>query len=252
MPSFCMGCEALFDSRFFWAVAIAALAGIVRGFSGFGAALIFVPLAGALYEPRVAILVLWVIDALGTVPYLPHHFRRAYWPEVWPLTIGSAAAMPFGVWTLVHIDPMPLRWAVCGVVLASTLALASGWRYQRTPTRAMALGVGGFAGFTNGALGIGGPPLVLFWLGGQTDAARARSNIFAYFALTSAIALGLYLWRGIFTWPILALALALLPAYAIPLRLGDKLFRRSSERLFRRIAFWICGVAAVMGLPIWG
>ncbi len=250
--SFCAECTAVFDSRFPWALAIAALAGLVRGFSGFGAALVFVPLAGALYDPRVAILILWVIDALGTAPYLPYHFRRAYWPEVWPLTIGSTIALPLGVWVLVHVDPVPLRWAVCGMVLVSTLALASGWRYHRTPARAMSLAVGGFAGFTNGAIGIGGPPLVLFWLGGQTDAARARSNIFTYFALTSAITLGLYLWRGIFTLPILAVSLALLPAYAFSLIVGNRLFRRASEALFRRIAFWICGAAAAMGLPVWG
>jgi uncharacterized membrane protein YfcA len=249
--SFCLGCTGLFDSRFPWAVLAAALAGLVRGFSGFGAALIFIPLGGALYGPRIAVLILWVIDVVATVPYLPYHFRRAHWGEIVPLVIGSTVALPLGVWILVHVDPVPLRWAICGVVLASTLGLASGWRYQRQPTTGISLSVGGVAGLSNGAVGIGGPPLILFWLGGQAGGAQTRSNIFAYFGLTSFVTLALYLWQGIFTLPILMLGLALLPAYGIPLLLGDWLFRRSTDTWFRRIAFWLCGAAAVMGLPIW-
>lgn len=252
VPSFCVDCASLFDSRFFWALAAAALAGVVRGFSGFGAALIFVPLGGALYGPKVAVLILWVIDAVATAPYLPYHFRRAHWREIVPLIIGSTIALPLGVWILVHVDPVPLRWAVCCVVLASTLGLASGWRYQRQSTTGLSLTVGGVAGLSNGAVGIGGPPLVLFWLGGQANSAQTRSNIFTYFALSGVITLILYLWQGIFTLPILALGVALLPAYGIPLLIGDRLFRHATENWFRRIAFWICGAAAVMGLPLWG
>ena len=42
------------DNRFVAAVLIAALAGLVRGFSGFGSALIYMPLIAAVYEPRIA------------------------------------------------------------------------------------------------------------------------------------------------------------------------------------------------------
>lgn len=242
---------SLFDHRFGWAVAAAALAGLVRGYSGFGAALIFVPLGGALSDPKVAVLVLWVIDAVATTPFLPPHFRRAYWPEVIPLMLGSLAALPIGVTLLVWGDPVPLRWAVCATVLVFTAALATGWRYQRKPGIPMSLGVGAVAGFTNGAVGIGGPPLVLFWLGGRSDSSQTRSNIYTYFALSSVVTLVLYLWQGIFTLPVLLLGLALLPAYGLPLLAGDRLFRRATDAGFRRVAFWICAAAAVMGMPIW-
>ena len=42
----------------------AFLAGLARGFSGFGAALIFIPLASAIVGPRVASAVLLVVDAV--------------------------------------------------------------------------------------------------------------------------------------------------------------------------------------------
>ncbi len=242
---------ALIDQRFAWAAAAAALAGLVRGFSGFGAALTFIPLASLAYEPRVAIIALWVVDAIGTTPFIAPHLRRAAWREVGALLGGSLVAMPAGVWVLANTAPEPLRWAVSLFVLASTVALASGWRYQSRPTIPVSVAVGGFAGFTNGAVGIGGPPLVLFWLGGQSSAAQARSNIFAYFALSTLIGFGLYLWQGIFTMPILVFGILLTPFYMIPVKLGDRLFRRGSETLFRRVAFLLCGAAGIVGLPIW-
>lgn len=242
---------ALIDQRFAWAAAAAALAGLVRGFSGFGAALTFIPLASLAYEPRVAIIALWVVDAIGTTPFIAPHLRRAAWREVGALLGGSLVAMPAGVWVLANAAPEPLRWAVSLFVLASTVALASGWRYQSRPTIPVSVAVGGFAGFTNGAVGIGGPPLVLFWLGGQSSAAQARSNIFAYFALSTLIGFGLYLWQGIFTMPILVFGILLTPFYMIPVKLGDRLFRRGSETLFRRVAFLLCGAAGIVGLPIW-
>ncbi len=251
LPAFCADCTALFDSRFAWAAAIAALAGLVRGFSGFGAALMFVPLCGILYGPTVAVLALWVIDAFATAPIVTRHLKRATWRELGPLLIGSTVLLPFGVWVLAHSDPDPLRWAISGMVLASTVALASGWRYRRAPTMAVSLAVGGVAGFTNGAVGIGGPPLVLFWLGGRSDTGLVRTNIFAYFAITTVITLALYAWHGIFTGSIILLGFALLPLYGLGLFLGDRLFRGASDVVFRRVAFGLCAVSGVLGLPIW-
>jgi len=242
---------ALLDGRFPWVAAAAALAGFVRGFSGFGAALIFIPLADIPYDPATAIIGLWVIDAIAAAPLLPPHFRRAVWREVLPLLIGSAIALPFGVWILSHAEQSALRWGVCLMVLISTLCLASGWRYRRAPSLPATLAVGGVAGFTSGAVGIGGPPLVLFWLAGQANAVQARSNIFAYFALTTFTAIGPYVWQGLFTAERLVLGAALTPFYMAPMMLGDRLFRRTGDTAFRQVAFWLCAAAAILGLPLW-
>lgn len=241
----------LIDRRFAWAAAAAALAGLVRGFSGFGAALTFIPLASMAYDPKVAIIALWVVDAVGTLPVLPYHMRRVVWADLRWLVLGTALAMPLGVWVLVTADPVPLRWGVCLFVLACTAALASGWRYRGRPHVAASVAVGGFAGFSNGAVGIGGPPLVLFWLAGQTSAAQARTNIFVYFALTTVAAFALYIWQGIFTIPIVVFGVALAPFYMLPFKLGDRLFHYGSEVVFRRVAFGLCAAAGVLGLPLW-
>ncbi len=60
---------ALTDRRFAAALGVAALSGFVRGFSGFGSALIYIPLIAAIYEPRIAAPTLLLIDLAGSVPF---------------------------------------------------------------------------------------------------------------------------------------------------------------------------------------
>ncbi len=50
------------DPRTYAAMAVSILAGAVRGFSGFGSALIFVPLMSAIYDPRTAAGTFLLID----------------------------------------------------------------------------------------------------------------------------------------------------------------------------------------------
>jgi uncharacterized membrane protein YfcA len=95
---------ALADHRFIAAVAVAALSGFVRGFSGFGSALIYIPLIAAVYEPRIAAPTLLLIDLAGSAPFTIREFPRCNWREVGPITIAAALAAPVGAMALVLVD----------------------------------------------------------------------------------------------------------------------------------------------------
>jgi uncharacterized membrane protein YfcA len=59
------------DHGLYALIAIAFIAGLARGFSGFGAALIFIPLGGAIIGPKLISPVLLVIDGLATLGMIP-------------------------------------------------------------------------------------------------------------------------------------------------------------------------------------
>ena len=69
LPDLATFAATLHGRHFVAAVAVAALAGLVRGFSGFGSALIYVPLIAALYEPRIATVSFVMIDFVCVAPY---------------------------------------------------------------------------------------------------------------------------------------------------------------------------------------
>lgn len=238
-------------ARFLWLAAAAALAGLVRGFSGFGAAMIFLPLAGVVVAPEVAVPLLFVADNLATLHITLPSFRRCTWSEILPLAAGAALTIPLGVLLLVSVDPEVMRWAISMLILAAVGLLASGWRLQRALTPAATAAVGGVTGLAGGAASLYGPPMILFWLGGQAGVAQVRVNILAVFGLMSVVA-GLTQWaNGLLTLAVLREAVFLLPVYLAGTLIGTRLFGCAGEAHYRWIALGLCAAVALAGLPLW-
>ena len=70
---------------------IAFVAALARGFSGFGSALIFVPLASAVVGPRMAAPLLLIVDGILTVGFIPDAWRLADKREVGMMAVGATA-----------------------------------------------------------------------------------------------------------------------------------------------------------------
>src|SRR3954466_15154041 len=105
------------DSRFVAAVVVAALSGFVRGFSGFGSALIYIPLISAIYEPRIAAVTLLPVDFIGALWPAIQARRNANWSDLTPIAIAAIIAAPFGTMLLLIVAPTTLRWVISGSVL---------------------------------------------------------------------------------------------------------------------------------------
>ncbi len=239
------------DDRFLWIVAAAALAGIVRGFSGFGTAMVYVPVASALYEPKIAVVQMFIFDVVATLPLLVDAWRRCTWREIVPLLAGSALGVPVGVQLLLVVVPIVLRWMISITVLTILVIMASGWRYTRAPSRPATVAIGGVSGVFGGIAGLSGPPVILLWLGGQATALIVRANILAFFGLMSVVT-GLTFWANdMFSAEIGRQALLIIPIYALAIGIGVRLFRGADERTFRFIAFAICATIALVALPLW-
>jgi uncharacterized membrane protein YfcA len=251
LPDMTAFSAALTDRRFTAAVAIAALSGFVRGFSGFGSALIYIPLIAAVYEPRIAAPTLLLIDLAGSAPFTIRELPRCNWREVVPVTAAAALAVPLGTMALIFVDPSALRWFIALLVLGLLAVLASGWRYQAKPSLPMSIAVGLFAGFGSGAVQIAGPAVIVFWLGGASNAATVRANLMVFFFLMDFITGAAYVAQGIITTDILALAVLLGIPFILAMWAGARWFHGSSEAAYRRAAYLIIVAAAIVSLPIW-
>lgn len=217
----------------------AVLAGLVRGFSGFGAAMVLVPILAATYTPTLAVPVLQLTDFVLTCPLAWRARRRCAWRDVLPLWAGHALAVPFGLVVLVLADPAILTRAMGLLVIAVAAAMALGLRRRTTPGRLGTFFVGQGAGFLSGATGIGGPPVVLFWLSGQDAVPTVRANILVFFTLAGIVAILAMGVAGLLTREALVLTAALLPPYALGLLVGARAFAGSDERIYRPIALAI-------------
>ncbi len=242
--------DAIADPRFALAVGIAALSGLVRGFSGFGSALIYMPLISAVYSPRLAAPTLLLIDTLCSLPFAIRAMPQCNWREVTPVSIAGALVLPLGVAALLYVDPLWLRWFISVLVLIALVALAAGWRYYGKPTLTASLGVGALAGFGGGAVQIGAPPLLVFWPGGNNNAVTVRANIMVYFIAQGALSLMMYVFTGLIDAQAIALSLLLGLPFAIAMAAGAFWFHSASDALYRRAAYLIIAAAALVSLPL--
>jgi uncharacterized membrane protein YfcA len=239
------------EPRFWLAAAIASLAGLVRGFSGFGSALIHIPLVSAVYSPQVAASSFVIIDCLTALYFVPKVYKDANWREILPLAAAAIVAAQFGTLILIYADPIALRWMICGLVGIILAVLVSGWRSHGRPKLPITIAVGLLAGLLGGAVQISGPPVIIYWLSAALAAHVVRANFIVYFAIFSAASLVTYALRGLLTADIVALSLMIGPLQVGAMALGSQFFFRASEADFRRVAYVIVAMAAIVGMPIW-
>ena len=238
------------DSAILIAAATAFFAGLVRGFSGFGAGLIFIPMAGAWLDPPVATATLLVTDGVLTIPNVVRALGRCHWRSVAPVSLAAVTMIPLGAWLLVTLPSVPVRWAITGIALALVCLIASGWRYRGEPTMAASVATGAVSGVLSGLAQLAGPPVIAFWLARPFEPAVIRANIFVFFGITTVMAMISYAGAGLLTQSLIPVLIMVMPAYGVGLLIGSRLFGGASEQTYRVATFSLIGLAVILSLPL--
>ena len=170
--------------------------------------------------------------------------------EILPAFIASLLTVPLGTMVQYAADPVPLRWGMAALVLAFVALIASGWRYPFKPNAFAAAGAGALSGFAGGAVQISGPPVILYWLGSPSSVVTIRSNLLVFLVILGLMLLGNYAWHGLMTAQPIALAVLLWPVNIVTLAIGARWFRGASDVNYRRVAYVIVALAALVSMPV--
>lgn len=210
------------------------LATVTQQVSGFGFALLAVPLLAMVVGPKDAVAVAMAVGfassgamAVGLRDRIDHATLRR-------LLMGAAAGLPVGVVGLSALDAGVLRLALGLVVLGMVVVLARGYRI-RTHGNGAVVGAGVASGVLNGSLGTGGPPVILVLQAADTEQHRFRATCTAFFAICDVIAIPLLVASGAVRPSAWLYAVAAVPAVAVGTVVGSQLARRVDQEQFRRI-----------------
>jgi uncharacterized membrane protein YfcA len=229
--------------------AVAFVSGTARGFSGFGSALIFMPLASSIAGPRLVAALLLIIDFIAAAPLLPNAWKQADRKATAVMVAGALVGVPIGTYFLTRLEPVTTRWIISAFVFALLMLLISGWRYRGKDHAAVSVAVGGLSGFCSGLAQTGGPPIVGYWLGRPIASTIARANIMLFFGASDLFSVVSYALTGLITADAIKLSCVVGPVYAIGVWFGASLFGRASEKLFRAICYALIAAAVLIGLP---
>ena len=115
------------DVSLYAAIAICAIAfvsGTARGFSGFGSALIFMPLASSMAAPQLVAAVLLIIDFIAALPLIPNAWKQADRKATSVMVFGALIGVPIGTYFLSRLDPVTTRWIISAFVVALLMLLS--------------------------------------------------------------------------------------------------------------------------------
>jgi uncharacterized protein len=229
--------------------AVAFVSGTARGFSGFGSALIFMPLASSIADPRLVAALLLIIDFVAAAPLLPGAWEKADRKATAIIVFGALIGVPIGTYFLSRLEPVTTRWIISAFVFALLLLLLSGWRYRGKDHAAVSVGIGGVSGFCSGLAQTGGPPIVGYWLGRPIPSVVARANIVLFFGASDLFSAVSYTTAGLITMDAILFAIVVGPVYAVGVWFGASLFGKASETVFRAICYALIAAAVIFGLP---
>jgi uncharacterized protein len=230
------------------ALLIGGLAGLVRGLSGFGAALVMVPLLLLVAPPAVVVPAAVISTLLGSLSQVPGAWRDADRRMAGGLVAAALAALPLGTWLLLAVPAGTLKAGIGAFVILSSLALAAARSWHVRPTVARTLGAGLLGGLASGAVGLPGPPVVLYLLGCRLPARAARGTLIVFFAMLGMAQLVGLLAAGLVDARVLALALSLTPGILAFGWAGQRLFRMTGDRHYRLVAVLILLATGVTAL----
>ena len=222
------------------------LAAIVRGFSGFGFSLLTITALSLFYPPSEIIPPIFMLELAASANLLPSIWKDIHWKSLWPLTLGCLIATPIGVWALANFPAAPMQIGLSIFVLTATFLMWRGYALKTMPGPFTSTLAGAASGLSNGAFGIGGPPVILFYFASPAGNLAGRASLVAFFLATDVIGLANQSVHGLITWATVVQAAVYLPALLAGVWIGARSFKGTDPDTFRKYVLGILAVLAVI------
>jgi uncharacterized protein len=229
---------------------VLAFGGLAFSFTGFGFALVTLPLMAFLLPLKVAVGFLFPYTLTLVIYHAWHFGRKLEFRIVWPLILGSVLTMPLG---LLFLQQIPESWLkkclAIFVVLALLLIRLRGVKTKKiiTPgTKFIGFLCGLISGWFQGAYTTGGPPAVVYVSYFSSEPEEAKGYMGTYFAFICCFTLVMYAASGVFTARLLMNSLAFSPAVIFGTWIGAVLSRRVDIKTYRMGVDLLLILAAAM------
>ena len=229
-----------------YGMSVVLLAGVVRGFAGFGFSALSVAGMSLFFSPAQVVPAVFVLEVLASVSMMRSIRRDIDWSWLSPLLIGNALAIPFGVWMLAIVPDAPLRAIVSLVILTAAILLLTGLHPPWKDSSRLRLGTGVVSGVLNGLAAIGGVAVAVMLFATMITGAAARATLIALFLATDLYSLAWAGGHGLLDRTLLVWVGWLAVPMLIGIRIGSRHFLNVDEAGFRRGVLWVlAGVAGV-------
>ena len=230
-----------------WICLVVAGASASQAISGFGFALIAVPLLSLFIDPQVAVVLATVVGAFSSTFQAVADRRHANKSLVQRLALSAYIGMPFGLFVFIVVSESVLRFIVGLVVLLAAIALIRGFSISQSNKKLDWI-MGWASGVLATSTSTNGPPLVFLLQAKKLSPESFRASINIVFSLTSFGAILLFALSGNITSDDFAGIAISIPMLLIGLAIGFNVRSRINAQQFRILVFVLLIVSALSAL----
>lgn len=227
-----------------FALAAALGSAFVRGLTGFGMAILLVPVLALALPPVEAVVLtnaLSLMIGATEIRTLVRDAERTAW------VIGAAVVVttPLGLYALSLTGKDVARLVIALIALSAFVAILLPRRGEGVPGKLATGSVGVISGLMTGYAGMPGPPVVPYYAGRTLPRPTIKASMQLIFTIAASAGLASATWLGILRWELLAFALAMLPMIIAGNRLGARVSGRVSDPVWRGfVGLVLAGAAA--------
>ncbi|MFK8079183.1 MAG: TSUP family transporter [Granulosicoccus sp.] len=231
-----------------FAALVVLVAGMLRGFSGFGLSALVMAGLALLIPPIALIPVCFLLELVSGAVMFRGGLAEADRPLVIALVVGTAVGMPIGLAATHGLPPETSRL----VALLLILFLAALQMFKLSPaflgSKKSVYLAGLFAGMVTGLASIGGMVVALYILSLRVSAREVRASLVLYLFVSMAVSAFWLLSTGTLDTLAFKRGLLLAPMVVLGVFIGTWLFRPSLEPFYKRFCLFMLMSLAGFGL----
>jgi len=218
-------------------ILIILFASILQTATGFGFSIMATPFLLFLFDPLDAIQINLILTLVISSALFIKIRKDVDYGVLKRFIIGSTIGLPIGIIILLSLDMDKLKLVIGLIILVLTVVLILKFRIHQTEKRDFF--VGGISGSLTASIGMAGPPLLLYFSSTNTGKSKIRGTTLAFYLfiyLMSLMIQIIVIGTNKTIWISTAYAL---PVVLLGLILGQLLFNRINQHLFRIISYII-------------
>ncbi len=228
--------------------ACAFLAGLVRGFAGFGLSAVLVASAAFVISPKLIIPTAQAMEVIASIALIPSVWRDVSWKWLTPMGLAYLISIPIGVAALAYLPETTLRLGGCLVLLVASTLLLLNLRPRLPDGYPLRFGTGIVAGFFAGASSLGGMVASAMLFAVSLPAKNLRATLIVLFFGSALDSLLWGAWHGVVTGDTFLRAAWLAPPLLAGIAVGSHGFKHIGEARFRRMVLALLALLSVGGI----
>ena len=228
--------------------ACAFVAGLARGFSGFGLSAVLVASAAFVISPKLIIPTAQAMEVIASVALIPSVWRDVNWKWLTPMAAAYALSIPAGVAALAYLPEQALRVGGCVIVFVASLCLLLNARPKLPDGLPLRFGTGLVAGFFAGATSLGGMVASTMLFAVALPAKNLRATLIVLFFGSALYSLLWGAWHGVVSSDTFTRAAWLAVPLLAGIAAGSHGFRHVSEAGFRKAVLALLAVLSIAGI----